>query len=74
MQEADKNTENGKKINSYTYWVDSNNKSRDLPEQHRPKKVEVPLQTQPTAVKADGPSAWNSCGTWEEKKISLVQI
>lgn len=28
-----------KKEHSYTYWVDSKNKSRDLPEEHRPKKI-----------------------------------
>ena len=31
--------EGEKKLNSYTYWVDEKNKSRDLPEEHRPKKI-----------------------------------
>jgi hypothetical protein len=28
-----------KKEHSYTYWVDEKNRSRDLPEEHRPKKI-----------------------------------
>jgi hypothetical protein len=31
------------KLNSYTYWVSDNNKSRELPEEHRPKKIETPV-------------------------------
>jgi len=36
-------TTNIKKEHSYTYWVDEKNKSRDLPEEHKPKKIETPL-------------------------------
>jgi hypothetical protein len=36
-------TTNPKKEHSYTYWVDEKNKSRDLPEEHKPKKIETPL-------------------------------
>ena len=31
-----------KKEHSYTYWVDEKNKSRELPEAHRPKKIDSP--------------------------------
>ena len=31
-----------KKEISYTYWVDPNNKGKELPEEHRPKKVDPP--------------------------------
>lgn len=31
-----------KKENSYTYWIDPNNKGKELPEEHRPKKVDPP--------------------------------
>ena len=31
---------NSKKTVSYTYWVDEKNKSRELPEEHRPKKID----------------------------------
>jgi hypothetical protein len=30
-----------KQQNSYRYWVTENNKSRELPEEHRPKKIEI---------------------------------
>ena len=36
-------TNYSKKEHSYTYWVDEKNKSRDLPEEHKPKKIEKPL-------------------------------
>lgn len=51
-----------KKENSYTYWVGDNNKSRDLPPEHQPKKIDGPVQQ---VTSQQGPSAWNSCGTWE---------
>lgn len=34
-----------KKENSYTYWVDEKSRSRDLPVEHQPKKIEGPLST-----------------------------
>ena len=27
------------KEHSYTYWVDEKNRSRELPEEHKPKKI-----------------------------------
>ena len=35
-----------KKEHSYTYWVGEDNKSRELPEEHRPKKVDPPPQVE----------------------------
>ncbi len=61
-----------KKENSYTYWVDPNNKSRELPAEHLPKKLDTPIQQ--TVTNAQGASAWNSLGTWEEKKIPLSEV
>lgn len=35
-----------KKEHSYTYWVDPNNKGKELPEEHRPKKVDPPPEVE----------------------------
>ena len=43
MSETKPTAAGGKKEASYTYWVDDKNKSRDLPEEHRPKKIEAPV-------------------------------
>lgn len=31
-----------KKEHTYTYWVDEKNKSRELPEHHKPQKIDPP--------------------------------
>ena len=33
-----------KKTSSYTYWVDEKSKGRELPEEHKPKKIDPPPQ------------------------------
>lgn len=43
-EEEDVNEEGVKKKISYTYWVDDKNKSRELPVENRPKKIEAPIQ------------------------------
>lgn len=35
-----------KKEHSYTYWVDPNNKGKELPAEHRPKKVDPPPEVE----------------------------
>lgn len=62
-----------KKQSSYTYWVDEKNKSRDLPPQQQPKKIEV-VGKEEQKVANSSPSPWNTSGTWEEKKISINEF
>ena len=33
-----------KKTASYTYWVDEKSKGKELPEAHKPKKIDPPPQ------------------------------
>lgn len=35
---------NVKKTASYTYWVDNKSIGRELPEEHKPKKIDPPPQ------------------------------
>lgn len=41
---------NIKKEHTYTYWVDEKNKSRELPEEHKPKKIEPHLHVSETYI------------------------
>ena len=35
---------NPTKAASYTYWVDEKSRGRELPEEHKPKKIDPPPQ------------------------------
>lgn len=68
-----------KKQHSYTYWVDDKNKSRELPEQHRPKKIDPPPVTSVQYLQClnragNGPSQWNKLGSWEERAIPTKEL
>eukprot|EP01016_Furgasonia_blochmanni_P033339 TRINITY_DN3477_c0_g1_i1.p1 TRINITY_DN3477_c0_g1~~TRINITY_DN3477_c0_g1_i1.p1 ORF type:complete len:208 (+),score=65.68 TRINITY_DN3477_c0_g1_i1:194-817(+) len=61
-----------KKQNSYTYWVnnDPNFFKGVQVEKKGPKKIDDPTLIQDAGKPVTGHSAWNTAGTWEEKKLS----
>jgi len=68
-----------KKESSYTYWVNNDpNFFKDAPKPDiKPKPVDPTSLPQPVEVKDNGKhehSAWNTAGTWEEKRLDTSKI
>ena len=61
-----------KKENSYTYWVRNTKQTEQQKEMNRPKQVvnEQTMQQIQQSNTSTG-SAWNTGGTWENKKIKV---
>jgi len=66
-----------KKENSYTYWVNNDpNYFKNCPD-IKPKPIEeadIEKLKNVDLNKKDSHSAWNTAGTWEEKKLELSQV